>query len=125
MNKYNCYIVNKQKFKIDHDNVDFNCGIKIHYPCTAEDLVNGRTDKSSLYLVGRPSNLYPEGKMYPYNDCFKTIEEAEDKLIEVIRSEIEKNEILMRNLVTENGKLYEKIKKIHDRRHKEANEKAI
>lgn len=122
MDKYNCYIVNRLAFKVDCDIVDYQHALRVEIPLTAEDIAKGKKQKSVWYLVGRKTTLNPEGKKYLADDCFKTRELAEDKLVEVMRSEIEKNEILMKNLSTENCKLYEKIQNIHDRRHKETNE---
>lgn len=118
MKKYNCYIVNRDKFKIDCDNVDFQHIIKVDFPCTAENFAKGKKNKSLSYLIGEQNNLYLQGKLYPIDDCFKTEEEAEDKLKEIMFSKIEQNEILIKNLKSENSKLYEKIQKIHDKRQK-------
>ena len=116
MKERNAYIVDEIRFSILQDMIDFDDPI-------LEENENHKLDgRFSYYFRGRKTSFFPEGRLYHVENCFKTRELAEDKLVEVMRSEIENNEILMKNLSTENCKLYEKIQNIHDRRHKETNE---
>lgn len=123
MKKYNCYIVDKNLFKIKRDNVNFEYGYKLDVPLTAEDVAKNVKPKQLVYLFTRTSE-YKDRKMYLSDICFKTEKEAEDNLIDAMRKKIEENEKSIRKLNAENCKLYEKIQKIYDKRNKKINEQA-
>lgn len=123
MKKYNCYIVDKNLFKIKRDNVNFEHGYKLDVPLTAEDVAKNVKPKQLVYLFTRTSE-YKDRKMYLSDICFKTEKEAEDNLIDAMRKKIEENEKSIRKLNAENCKLYEKIQKIYDKRNKKINEQA-
>lgn len=115
MIKYNCYIVDKFQLKVKCDVVDYQNGIRVDFPLTSENIAKGEKAKTLLYLVGRKNNLYPNGPMYPAEDCFKTRKEAEAKLEQIIRTTIRENITLIENLNGENKLLYKKLEKLHGR----------
>lgn len=98
----NAYIVDEDSFKIKQDDVDFD------NPILKENGSNKLSGMYSYYFKGKKTNLWPEGRLYLTENCFKTEKEAQDKLKKIAQETIEQNLILIENLTTEN----EKLKKI-------------
>ena len=98
----NAYIVDEDSFKIKQDYVDFD------NPILKENGSNKLSGMYSYYFKGKKTNLWPEGRLYLAENCFKTEKEAQDKLKKIAQETIEQNLILIESLTTEN----EKLKKI-------------
>jgi len=115
--KYNCYIVNSDTLKIMRDNVDFQRCYRVEHPCTAEDFAKGIYSKTLIYLFGEQNLAEHKGSMYLADICFKTKEEAEAKLKEIILGKIHENLNLIDNAKKDTVKLYKKLDKlVHGRK---------
>lgn len=94
------YIVDECAFKIKSDEVDFE------NPILKENGSNKLSGMYSYYFRGKKTNLWPEGRLYLAENCFKTKKEAIAKLKKIVLETIEENLILIENLENENKKLY-------------------
>lgn len=99
------YIVDELSFKIKRDEVDFAHCIKMDIPLTATDIANHVEKKSGWFVRGAKTNLNPDGKIYLAENCFKTEEEAKERLREIVLKTLDENLILIENLQKENKKL--------------------
>lgn len=106
MNKYNAFIVDEFRLSILHDMIDFDT------PILEENESHKLDGRLSYYFRGRKTNLFPEGRLYHVENCFKTEKQAKDKLREVVSYTLEENLILIENLENENKKLYKLMEEL-------------
>ena len=100
------YIVLENKLKIIKDLVDMTDIGKCDFG----------TGKMSDVYWGMTERGYPTGQIYKVKNCFKTKDEAEQRLDEVIQSIIDENKKTIESLQTDNMKLYEKLEKLRLKR---------
>ena len=80
MKSEKAYIVEEVGFKIITDEIDFDNPIK-----TENQWSNKFSERYCYCFRGKKSNLWPEGRLYLANNCFKTEKEANEKLKTIIK----------------------------------------
>ena len=103
------YIVDEVGFKIITDEIDFDNPI-----ITENHWSNKFSERYCYCFRGKKSNLWPEGRLYLTQNCFKTEKEAKEKLKTIIKYTIEENLILIENLNGENERLNKKLNDIEN-----------